>query len=336
VVSTAVVERAGVDTVSHCWYAPEGTRAQIAIEALATLPGPARSRLMREKIDGYTIGWYPRSCLVFAEGHPGGDDGLGCPDELPSQLGYLEASMWDHGLPVHPRRTRDVWASSRPQTSDRSSGYAGVRRLDATADVAFGSGAEGLAVLAGVAALLDDDVLHRNGGLLATVLLKARGGRKTIGRLYDKSYEANSGPRGTLIRVEDQRRWASESRRGVEELTSGYVRDKHCQRFIPLWRATKGVTVAGPIVMAEKLVDAVEAGEITARQAKLYSGEMFLAAIADARGVSLGERTTRYRHRRAIRELGLVVADGALQEVEVDLHDVMDQVLDADVWGARG
>ena len=37
--------------------------------------------------------------------------------------------------------------------------------------------------------------------------------------------------------------------------------------------------------------------------------------------------------RAAVRDLGLILADGVLQEVEVDLHDVLDQCMDGPAWG---
>jgi hypothetical protein len=180
-----------------------------------------------------------------------------------------------------------------------------------------------------------DGVVQSKRGYIETVTMKAAGGRKTLGRWYDKSIESNLGPRGSIVRPEDQRRYSKSSRRDVEELTTDYVRENFQRRFVPLWRATKGVTVGGVMVLADKLLDLVEAGEISAGQARAYSGELVLAQVAEARGVPLGSRATRYRHRAALREHGLVLADGVLQEVEVDLHDVMEQVLEAE-WGGSG
>jgi hypothetical protein len=90
--------------------------------------------------------------------------------------------------------------------------------------------------------------------------------------------------------------------------------------------------VAGPIVIAGKLLDLVESGELTPAQACSVLGQLHM----DAAGVSLGPARTQRHRRRLARAHGLVLADGALEEVEVDLHDVLDQALDADVWGASG
>jgi hypothetical protein len=42
---------------------------------------------------------------------------------------------------------------------------------------------------------------------------------------------------------------------------------------------------------------------------------------------------TRYRHRKCANELGLVLADGVLDEVEVPLHDLVDEVMEAEWSG---
>ena len=328
-----MIAQAGIDTWSPAWYVNEGTKAHRAMSELATVPA-TRSRLLEDTILGHRVGWFPASGLVFAEGHPGGDR-LGCPDDLPAVLGYLEQAMWDHGIPVSPRRSRSVWASSRPQTADRSAGFAGVRRLDATCDLAFASGAEGLAVLAGVAAMplpRMKSSLWRAAGdrRIETVGFYGSTGKKMLARWYDKSVESGSGPPGTLIRPEDQRRWPAASRRDVEELTSGNVREKHRQRFLPLWRATKGVTVGGIPVLTEKIAEAVEAGELSPHEAIRAAGYLLLGDEVKL------PRKTRYRHRRLCDDHGLVLADGVLQEVEVDLHDVLDEVMESDAWGRGG
>jgi hypothetical protein len=109
------------------------------------------------------------------------------------------------------------------------------------------------------------------------------------------------------------------------------VRSKFQQRFYPLWQATKGVTVAGPLVIGDRLAELVDEGELTARQAELLAGYVVLAK----RGVRQ-TRSTTYNRRKALREFGLVVADGCLEEVEVDLHAVLEEALESPAWGATG
>lgn len=330
------VTAAGVDTWSPGWYVREHSRAGRAMGALATVPA-SRSRLLEDSILGHRIGWFPATGLVFAEGHPSdalGGTGLACPDRLPEALCAIEQALWDHGIEVEPGQTRSRWGGMRlVQAADRLPGFAGVRRLDITADLGFDDGAQGLAVLAGVASMVlprsKSSIWRETGGRsIETVAFYGHSGRKMLARWYDKSVEANLGPRGTLIRPEDQRRYTGETRRDVSELTTDYVRAQfHC-RFLPLWRATKGVTVAGLPVLTTKLAELVEEDVLTPQEAIRAAGFLMLGD-----DLPFPARTAR-RYRRVCNDLGLVLADGVLQEVEVDLHDVLDQVL-ADDWEPR-
>jgi hypothetical protein len=322
-----VVEQAGVDTWSPAWRVREGSAAERALTALASVPSK-RSRLLPEAIAGYRVGWFPRERLVFAEGHPGGD-ALGCPDALPAELDRLSTALSDYGLGL----------TTQPANWDRpgSPGLVGVRRLDATCDLRFESTSEGLAVLSGVAALALPrlkQVLHREAGgpRVETVSYHGFTGGKKVARVYDKGVQAGSAPRAQLLRPEDQRRWGAGSRRTVEELSTGYVREKFRSRFLPLWKATKGVTVGSAVVLAEKLAAATDAGELTARQAESLAGYLVL----EQAGASRLPARSRRRRRSFCRDMGLVLVDGSLEEVEVDLHEVLDQCLESDAWDRRG
>lgn len=320
---------AGIDTWSPAWYVNEGTKAARAMSALATIRVP-RGYALEHQVAGHKIGWFPASGLVWAEGHPQ-PDGLASGEQLPQVLCDLEEALWDHGIPVQPRATRSAWAPGRPQTADRQAGFAGVRRLDVTADLHYDSSAEGLAVLTGIAALnLPRTKLQmwRAHGLLETVAFHGLSGGKMLARWYDKSREAGLGARGTVIRAEDQRRWPSQQRRGVEELTTPYCRDKFQQRFTPLWRATKGVTVGGPMVLASRLADLQDEGVLTPREAEQLAGY----AILHEAGAVRCSRWTEQRRRRSALDAGVVLADDAMNEVRVDLHDVLDRVMDEAAW----
>ena len=338
---TVTVHAAGVDTWSPCWYVDRGSLAAGMLADLASVK-TKRGFLMPEPVGGHRIGWNPGAGMLYAEGHPS-DDGLGSPDQLPEALQRLTTAMLEAGVPVPNGLAQDAWNEGDYEHfgATRYDGFAGVRRCDATVDLHVSNGAEGVAILAGVAAIVRDTprvkletIYSSDGRALETVYMLGEGGKKVLGRWYDKGVESGGAARGQLIRPEDQRRYVKGTRRHVAELTSEYVRTKFHQRFVPLWRASKGVTVGGPLVLAEKLADAVEAGEITAAQAELLAGNLLVGAILDRRRVGVS-KATRNRRRAAQRELGLVLADGVLQEVEVDLHDVMEQALDAGAWAPR-
>jgi len=227
------VVRAGVDTWSPAWYLPEGCSCRTALESLATIKA-GRARMMPGDAAGHRVGWFPESALVFAEGHPALGD-LGCADDLPDVLERLELEMGSMGVLVSP--------SSR----------AGVRRLDAAVDLATDCRSEGLAILAGVAALTPPGgkvVPWRTGRCVEGVLFKTSRGA-TRARVYDKGVEAGLAPRGRLIRPEAQCRYPKGSRRDVEELTTDYVRAQFRRRLAPLWDAAQGVKVGGQTALIE-------------------------------------------------------------------------------------
>lgn len=230
-----MVAAAGIDTWSPCWYVEPESKAARAMEALATVP-TKRGRFIPDSIDGHRVGWFPRSHLVVAEGHPGGEV-LGLPAELGVALRRLESATRDVGVPLPTAKSRVRWGDGA-----RRPGLAGIRRLDATVDVELPAD-EGRALLTCMAALAPPrlaSVVHRETGGRAVETVSWQGSRGKLARVYDKGIEANSAPRGTRLRLEAQYRWPADHRRDPAEMTASYVRDKFAGRFAPLWRATKG------------------------------------------------------------------------------------------------
>jgi hypothetical protein len=84
--------------------------------------------------------------------------------------------------------------------------------------------------------------------------------------------------------------------------------------------------------VAERLRELQDKGVVTPGEAKAVAGHLLLDT-ADAHQQS---RTTVYRDRARARELGLVLADGVTEEVEVDVHAALEQALEADGWYAAG
>jgi hypothetical protein len=327
-----IVTAAGVDTWSPSWYVDPDGRAARWLRQFATVGGARGSRLLPEPIGGHRVGWFP-SGLLFAEGHPDAD-GLCRPSELSARALGLQSALIAHGVPLDGReRAFRSLGSSSP-------GWGGLRRIDATVNLESDSRSEGVAVLAGIAACIRDSAGHAEVrfGLdrgVETVYLRGYAGKRVLGRWYDKGLEASTAARGRLIRGEDQRRWSKDDRRDPADLSGDVLRDGFRRRFYPLWKATKGVIVAGPIVIAEKLIEAVEAGELSAREAESLAGHMVLAVAGGRRGAGLS-RATAFRREQRARELGLVAAEGVLQEVEVDVGSVLEAALETDAWERRG
>jgi len=367
------VAGAGVDTWSPAWRVDAESSAGRLLGSLAVEKSkrgyliPVADLLVRggdgalAPLPGYRVGWNSGASMLWAEGHPL-DGGLCSPDALPAAFASLVGDLLAAGVPVPGGLSRDeFYVGGLGDLDDyrgrRHDGFVGVRRVDSTVDLRFDSPGEGLAALAGVGAVVAHGAGHaqlRYGvdGGLETIYLHGRGGRTILGRWYDKGLEAGSAPRGTLIRPEDQRRYVKETRRDVPELTSRYVRDQFQRRFVSLYKASKGVKVTGPIGIADRLAGMIEAKEITARKAEQLAGYAVMRAASRGRVRSLPQdefgrvdleqdsgyasRTTDWRRRADLTNYGLVLADGVLDEVEVDLESVLERCLDSAAWGAVG
>ena len=350
------VERAGVDTWSPCWYVPDGLARR---EIERRFREESNGGILREAVAGHRVGWVGSTGgLLWAEGHPAelvGETGLFAPGRLSEALRVISEALWEHGVPIPdgPTRWRGTTGSELPGITEgyQTCGFAGVRRCDATVDLRFQNRADGLAVLAGVAALFTEmrgqaDIRYAKGARgIETAYLMGYGGVRRLGRWYDKGVETGEAPRGTWIRAEDQRRWGKESRRDVAELSGPYVRAQWQRRFLPLWRASQGVTVSSPVGLADKLYEAAADGRITSRQCESLCGYLLLSSrregsriVVDGRKLDrdrgLSEATV-YRRRADLREVGLVLAEGltVLEDVEVDLHEVIERALDEAPWG---
>ena len=163
-------------------------------------------------------------------------------------------------------------------------------------------------------------------GHVETVSLFGHGGRRMLGRWYDKNVEQGRlSERGRLIRPEDQRRYPASGRPPTEAITGDFVRGCFRRRFVPLWKATEGVIVASVLRLADRLRELVEAGDLTPGQAKAIAGHLVL----DSANAHLQAPSTVRRDRANARNHGLVLADGSLDEVDVDLHAVLEAALES-------
>lgn len=327
---------AGIDTWSVCWYLVDESPACRAMESLATIPAK-RSRLIDTEIVGHKVGWFPGSRLLFAEGHPS-TQGLCKARDLPGALHAVAEGLADLGV-IPPAYALFPEAGPHgPNAALGGSGFGGVRRLDATVDLVFDRPSEGLAALSGVAAMAlprvkTETIREAGGRRIETVYLLGPSGRSVLGRWYDKGIESGSAARGLHIRPEQQGRFAKDARPTVDVIAqTSYVRDAFVKRFEPLWRAAKGVKVAGRPELTEKVIDLVETGEISPQAAQRMIGHVFL----DGNDRDPRPESTARRHRAECRDHGLVIADGVDDEVEVDLGEVLEQAMEAEAWGAQG
>jgi len=329
-----MIASAGVDTWSVAWYLEPDSKPARAMEALAT-ERAARSRLMPEAVAGHRIGWFPGQQLLFAEGHPR-DGELAASTDLPDAFGELTEQLSDRGI-LPPEEDARHLMPSRPKGGV---GFAGIRRLDSTVDLHLEDAAHGMAALAGIAALPFPRTKKKvhyevSGPRVESVYLLGYSGKRVLGRWYDKGIESKTAPRGRLLRPEDQRRFTAETRPTLEAVAeSTFVRDAFVRRFEPLWKAAKGVKVGTAVKLAERAAELVEEEVLTPAEAQRIVGHLCLDA--SGRAEELFPRSTFKRHRREARESGLVLADGVIDEVEIDLGEILEEALDSEAWGASG
>ena len=310
---------AGIDTWSVCWYLDnDATTDHMAVIASRR---SGRYSLVPDQVAGHRVVYDRGNRLVWAEGHP--VDGQLAPVDAGFLVQVQEAvadGIGDLGVAVPRRRYRGG--------GERSPGPAGIRRLDLTADLQRTS-TIGRAILTGVAALeapgqLRSTVHRAPDHAIATVTWEGASGK--MARTYDKGLESGSHAPGERVRLEDQRRFSASTRVPTEGIHPDYARVLFNRRFSPIWAPKKGliVTTLGPA--ADRVQAAVDAGEITPASGYKIIGYL----VAEQRGIQLGARMTRYRHRRAARELGLVLADGVVEDLEVDLADETAEAAEVD------
>jgi hypothetical protein len=328
---------AGVDNWSPSWYVDPDGRCARVLRQLATVRTKRGGMMLPDAIHGHRVGWFPGG-LVFADGHPD-PEGLCKPSELGARALGLQDALIARGIPLVARQR------GFRHSGATSEGWAGLRYVHSTVNMEAKSKAAGVATLAGIAACTRDSPGHAEVryGLdhgVETVYLRGYAGKRVLGRWYDKGLESSKAARGRLIRAEDQRLWGKEERRDPEELDASTLRGMFTKRFYPLYQATQGVTVAGPVVLAERLIEAVAAKHISPRQAEMLAGHMLLRVAGSRRGAGI-PRTTMYRREQELRRLSLVLADGVLSdsdldEVSVDVGAVLEAALDTGVWGCDG
>ena len=253
--------------------------------------------------------FYPSTSLLAVEGHPSGEAGvLAAPDDVPSWCDELREALHLHGVRVDDRL--------------------GVARCDAAVTIET-QPAEGRALLAGVAALVPARAkleTFRSAAAIETVYHVSDRVRK-LARVYDSGRAYETADPLTRLRAEDQRRSDRPARRvDARTVTTANVRQAFSDRWDVLRRA-RGVTVATVPVVVDKLGVAVETGATSYARAEQALGYTLLSRS----GVDVPERTAR-RRRALLRELGVVLLEGELEPVEVDVASTFDAMCDEAVW----
>jgi hypothetical protein len=283
--------------------------------------------LLPQAVAGYRVGWFPGVGQVFAEGHPAGRGDLADVAALPAALDALVGELANVGIRLPPGRALRAPLRGR----EPRPGFGGIRRLDAAADLRFSDGEQGLAVLDVLAQISPPRCAHgvyySVDGRAETVVLRGYGGRRMLGRVYDKGLEAGTAPRGELIRLEDQRRFQS-GRRPTADLGPATVHQLFAKRFEYTARAPM-VTLATLHELRDRLVELVADGTVTPRRAERVAGFLTMETLGHPVGRS---RSTLSRRRAEARELGLVLARLPTKRHDVDLAGLFEPALGAGAW----
>lgn len=260
--------------------------------------------------DGYVGNWFPSHGLLAIEGHPAGRGTL--------------AGVAD---------TAEAFERAGALVAPFDASFVGVARADLTASYRFAGPREGRAFIGGMAAIeLPRCETTRRGTPVHSVWWTGAKGREIKGRVYDKGLERGTCEAFELGRMEDQRRFRSGARPGIEELVDGgYRRDTFGGRFAPVRRAVDGVRAAGIPVIAQALADEARYGYRDWKEAERLAGSLIL--LAGGAGEAYA-RSTFYSRRSALRDAGYVLADSWLEPVEVDLGEVVEAAVEAEGWDA--
>jgi hypothetical protein len=255
--------------------------------------------------------FYPATSLLAVEGHPSGQKGvLARGDDLPGWWDDLREAFHLRGVEVD--------------------GRVGVARCDGTVTGSCTPQA-GAAVLAGVASIVPPRFkveTYRSRRAIETVYYVTENGRKRA-RAYDAASVHELAEPLSRIRFEDQRQYDRQARRpDASTVTTANVRDAFRDRWGTLLKATKGVHVTTIPVAVDRLGVMYETGELTWSKAERAAGALLLLRS----GARPAERTMEWRRRKELAELGLVLVEGELEEVDVDLSAAVEAMVEESVW----
>lgn len=255
--------------------------------------------------DDYVGQWFPEHGVLAVEGHPSGAGSLCDPADLTAAAAKADELVAEFGGELR-----------------------GIGRSDLTAGYRFDTAHEGRAFFAGMAAAeLPRCETTRRGSPVHSVWWTGAKGRAIKARVYDKGLERGTHEPFLLGRLEDQRRYPSGKRVGLDELTDpAYVAERFRARFAPVAQAVEGLTCASLPIIGRALADEALYGYRTWKEAERLAGSLVLLAggAREAYG-----RSTFYARRRALRDAGYVLADSWLEPVQVDLGEVVHAAVDS-------
>ena len=288
---TFVAAGAGIDTVRYRFRA-----APSAFERLRWLPHQVGVRgEVFVQADGIRSGC-TRTGLLYTEGRL-----AALLEGRRSNRLCLRAELPDGAVAVRERLAR---------LGVDAGDHVALGRLDLAAELRFDDGADGVALLR-AASLLDvpwakTGTDGRKAGGLETVYFRTVRGRKMLGRMYDKGLESGSCASGRLVRYERQLRWEKEREPTLAEALQLRLGDLYAKQLATFRDEQHDLLVVPALSGVDVIWGMVQSGAIDLRLAERLMGYVMLRS--SGRTDRLPART-RQRRERALREIGLVIAD---------------------------
>lgn len=147
-------------------------------------------------------------------------------------------------------------------------------------------------------------------------------------RIYDKATESGSGEPGTLIRVEQQRRFVGKQQPAPHEWARADLGRKW-QNQLKAWEAVENVVVADLNGMQRVILQAVSENKLSAFKAERLLGTLLLRGRGMGKDwwTAQGKPYLWGRRERELRDLGLILDEDGLggdqKEAELPLGTVL-------------
>lgn len=340
----------GVDTWRLLFRADaEGPEARSIIEH-PTAQQKDGGVILADKVRDHVVGWDPLHSVIFVEGHPR-PGGLAKARELVPAFGGVLDGLDDTNVSVPKGVSRSMLSRVRHDpgrngertragwTSYWTPGFAGVSRLDVTAEWETPSqvyGLEWMKVLHAIQFATGRVRPYGQHNMWETIYIagKGRSKNKVLGRIYDKGLESGSAPRGRLLRAEDQRRFNPERRRVVEEIDAQFLCAKFAHRVRPFTSVSREqgeVTVGDPQAIGQVIQDKIDAGELDALEGERLAGCVMLDYIAG--GGRRANRITLWRRHKRLRELGIAIdAESTGGTTTMAVHEPFEMLAQPALW----
>jgi hypothetical protein len=283
--------------------------------------GARGSGVVKGVIGGGRVFFYPHLRLICIEGRLAA---LLAGDENASGL----APSWQLG------NAADVAArnvSTRLYPATISLGKSSLRRIDLTCDLCCNSPSQGLRLLRGLEALslprLKTNAYKKDGRVETIYFVTPKRAFVHL-RLYDKSVESKSGTAGTLIRLEQQRRFVGKQQPSPHEWARADL-GRQWQGQLKAWEAAEDVVVADLNGMQRVILQAVSEGKLSAFKAERLLGTLLLRGRGMGKDwwTAQGKPHLWGRRERELRDLGLILDEDGLgrekEEAELPLGTVL-------------